>query len=297
MIAASTQRLPDRGGKVVVAVDGSPANRAAICWAADFADASHRALHVVTVVDEAFRTSPYVSLGEIQQIADETLDAAVAEATDLHPALPITTETLFGHASRTLRTEWPDADYVVLGRRGRGGFARMVLGSVSAAVGNHATLPTVVVPQDWSVGANSGLPILAGVDGSTGGAHALDEAARLALAAGVELRLVHGWGPGTLFSSESVMAYGGLQAWRKEVEEMTAALADSVRQVYPDLVVTELVQQAHPVAELTEASEHAQLLVVGGHRAGRMHAQLVGSTTSGVLYHAHCPVLVVPVPH
>lgn len=279
---------------VVVAVDGSEENTTAIEWAADAATHLGRRLDLVTVIDDALRSSPYVTNEEIVELADEILDDATRIARDRRPELDLTTEAVFGHASRTLLGVARHADLLVLGRRGRGAFGRMLLGSVSAGVGNHAGVPTVVVPKDWDPALHRGDPILVGIDGSPGSATALEYAATAAERLGAKVRALHAWGLETLFTAEEVSAYGGLPGWRKDAEELLAATVDEVRARHPQVTIVSDAIQGHPVATLSEESRKARMLVVGGHRAGRLHAFMVASTTNGALYHACCPVVVVP---
>ncbi|GAA3222909.1 hypothetical protein GCM10020216_035480 [Nonomuraea helvata] len=62
---------------------------------------------------------------------------------------------------------------------------------------------------------------------------------------------------------------------------------------HPQVTIVEDVQSAHPVDALADASERADLLVVGSHGRGALGSMLLGSVSRGVLHHAHCPVAVV----
>jgi len=67
------------------------------------------------------------------------------------------------------------------------------------------------------------------------------------------------------------------------------------RQKYPDVAVTSVVLDAHPVGGLVEASLSEYLLVVAKLGRGARAGSLLGSVSQGVLHHANCPVAVVPV--
>jgi nucleotide-binding universal stress UspA family protein len=280
---------------VVVGVDGSTANDAAIRWAADEATKQGCPLEILTIVDENYSTSPYVTITEVNKVADSILAGAAALARQRQPGIEVMTEKRFGHASRALRSAGRGARMLVLGRRGRGRFARMLLGSVSSSVGTHAETPTAVIPAQWTA-SEAADAVVVGIDGSPSSTAALMYAAGLAVRDMSELRVTHVWGPESLFTAESVMAYGGLAAWRKEADEFLTMSIAPVRAQFPELKVVEVLHQGQPVHSLTDqaTADRARALVVGAHPAPRVAAQLVGSTTHGVLYYADCPVIVVP---
>jgi nucleotide-binding universal stress UspA family protein len=279
---------------VAVGVDGSSANEAAVLWAAQTADRRGLVLDVIHVVDEALRTSPYVSMAQIRLASREILNIATEQVAEYFPDLPVTTEQLFGHPAHALREASADAAMLVLGRRGRGSFSRMLLGSVSAAVGNRATVPTAVIPAGWDRLGSPTARMVVGIDGSDVGVRAMGYAADLANELGIELRVVYVWGPQAVFPAENALAHGGIAGWRKDAAELLSAVADSSRGKYPNLTISEVLREGHIVRELADESATASTLIVGGHDANRVHAYLARSTTSGVLHHAECPIIVVP---
>lgn len=80
---------------------------------------------------------------QAQQVAD---DASVA-AKKLEPSLEVEVLSAIGQAADVLLAQSGDADMIVVGRRGLGGFKSLLLGSVSQQVVHHATCPVVVVQQ------------------------------------------------------------------------------------------------------------------------------------------------------
>lgn len=136
--------------KIVVAVDGSPSSAQALRWSADQAALTGGELHAVTgwhfpdyygwatVVDDV----DWAENGRtvLEQTIKETLDPAEAGRVVRH--------VVQGHPAQVLLDQAADADLLVVGSRGHGGFAGMLLGSVSQHVVAHAPCPVVVVHGD-----------------------------------------------------------------------------------------------------------------------------------------------------
>jgi nucleotide-binding universal stress UspA family protein len=142
--------------------------------------------------------------------------------------------------------------------------------------------------------------IIVGVDSSAASERALDRALLEAERRGLPLRVVHAWTTPAWFSS------GGLgyvppvpspeisrQVAQGLVDEALAkALSRRTSQV--PVAVTAMVHEGDPARLLTRLSEHAPLVVLGGNGHGQLASALLGSVTTYVLHHAHCPVMVVP---
>jgi len=141
-------------GKIVVGVDGSPGSRAALHWAHEEAKLRGATLEIVTVWQFPVMTSlpafgavpPPEDLGAD---AERTLLAVLSEegiaASDDVPVSTVVTE---GAAAAGLLEAAKDADLLVVGSRGHGGFTGLLLGSVSHQCASHATCPVVVVRSD-----------------------------------------------------------------------------------------------------------------------------------------------------
>jgi nucleotide-binding universal stress UspA family protein len=132
---------------VVVAVDGSPSSIWALRHGARIASALRLRLEAVTVWHQ-----PDVfegTLGDPLDAGTETMQRdAVHEAFGASPPLGFRRTLLQGEAVATLLHESRDADMLVLGSRGRGGLASLLLGSVSAACVAQATCPVLVCHAD-----------------------------------------------------------------------------------------------------------------------------------------------------
>jgi nucleotide-binding universal stress UspA family protein len=134
--------------RIVVGVDGSEPSERALRWAVEEAAAHGADLVAVHAWNEQAVASS--SFGAVavdptvyQEAAREVLDGILA---GVGGDVRIEGKLLEGGASRAILEEARTADLVVVGTRGRGGFAGLLLGSVSHQVVHHATCPVVVVP-------------------------------------------------------------------------------------------------------------------------------------------------------
>jgi nucleotide-binding universal stress UspA family protein len=136
-------RVPS--GPVYVGVDRSPAAQAALRFAFDEADL--RKVPLIAV--HAYRQPLYSDDADVQfdeTFAESLLAAAVLPFANSHPDVHIEMRTLETHnVEKAMIEATHDAGLVVVGCRGTGGFAGLLLGSVSRALVHHAYAPVVVI--------------------------------------------------------------------------------------------------------------------------------------------------------
>ncbi|HYO30173.1 MAG TPA: universal stress protein [Thermomicrobiales bacterium] len=140
--------------QIVVGVDGSDSSRKALAWAYDEAGHHGASLVVVTTWHPPAlpMTPPYGSIppddygGAPRQAALELLDQFTSALVPKDPAVDIRTSVEEGkNPAKALIERSREADLVVVGSRGHGGFVGMLLGSVSQHLVAHAACPVVVV--------------------------------------------------------------------------------------------------------------------------------------------------------
>jgi nucleotide-binding universal stress UspA family protein len=85
---------------------------------------------------------------------------------------------------------------------------------------------------------------------------------------------------------------GDQEKARQAAEEMTLKAIAQLGEAQPASVTVRAVT-GYPAEELINASEDADLLVVGSHGAGGFARLIIGSVSNYVVHHAHCPVVVV----
>jgi nucleotide-binding universal stress UspA family protein len=272
---------------VVAGVDGSPPSVAAAGYAAAAAHARGAPLHLVhgylhpfgygSAPLEPYQTQPPPPPADGEVMLGELADRLRAR----YPDLTVTHTQVLGGGAAALLAESTGAALVVVGCRGHGGFAGLLLGSVSAHLPAHARCPVLVVRPPAagvdSPDATPGAPVVAGVDGSEGGDRAAGYGAAEASLAGRPLLLVTVDGTG--------------DDPRKPLDRV----AGEIRAGHPALTVdTRVVPGPSPAGALVQASRGAALLAVGSRGRGGFTGLLLGSVSQAALHHAHCPVLVVP---
>jgi nucleotide-binding universal stress UspA family protein len=141
---------------IVVGVDGSHHSEKALAWAMQEAGIRHTPLTALAVrpVARSIWTGSPISyqaddgeLEKIRQAVDEMAQKAIGQLGDARPS-SVTIQAVNGFAAEALINASRDADMIVVGSRGGGGFSRLTLGSVSSQVAAHAYCPAVVVPPD-----------------------------------------------------------------------------------------------------------------------------------------------------
>ncbi|MFI7465160.1 universal stress protein [Nonomuraea sp. NPDC049646] len=269
-------------GRIVAGVDGSPPSMAAVEWAA--ADARRRSLDLRLV----HVCEPWAGDAGTAEYCAGMLESAADRVRGLFPGMEVGTEILPDPVVHDLVRESAEADSLVLGSRGRGGFAGMVLGSTSLALAGHAACPVVVVREAATLRHGR---IVVGFDGRRSPA-AMEYALKQARAQDAELLVLYAWRPPILSSYASAYSTFG-----ESFEEHARDAVQKVvpwREGNPDVRIVDEQVCDHPVAALRNASSAADLVVVSSRGLGEFASTMLGSVSHGVLHHAACPVAVVP---
>lgn len=140
---------------IIVGVDGSGHSQRALEWAMHEAAIRHVPLTVLTV-HEALRGyyGHMVTYSDDPDRTEELRTAAQAETDKVLAALDgprpdsVTVKAVHGFPVEELINAGKDADMIVLGSRGAGGFTRLMMGSVSGQVVQHAHCPVLIVPPE-----------------------------------------------------------------------------------------------------------------------------------------------------
>jgi len=144
--------------------------------------------------------------------------------------------------------------------------------------------------------AASTQPIVVGIDGSSESKVAVDWAARTAALRDVPLKLVHVLNPPVVMAFPEVPMPSGYLQWQEEEGRRVLAAgvttAQEATSSNPIRVTGETVCGSS-VPTLVEESSHAQMIVVGCRGRGALARGLLGSVSTGLVHHSHCPVAVI----
>lgn len=134
--------------RIVVGVDGSNSSKNALRWAAREAERVGAALQVVMTWHNPYPDMwiPHSPPGtDPLAVTRRALEHIVKGVLGDHPAIPVEQSAVEGAPARVLVEAAKGADLLVVGSRGLGGFAEVLLGSVSLHCVSHAPCPVVVV--------------------------------------------------------------------------------------------------------------------------------------------------------
>jgi nucleotide-binding universal stress UspA family protein len=270
-------------GSVVVGVDGSPFSDAAVEWAAAHAAARRTPLTLVHAVgDLGGYLVPLRAEARhmAAPVARRIIEQARGIARRTSSEVDLETRTLDEDPRQALLGV-EDAYMLVVGTRGHGPIASLLLGSVSQALVSHATCPVTVVrpaderPVDGDEGKRGKVVVGVDVDGAAG--EALEVAFEIASMSRRPVEVLH-----------------AAAAPDRELAELAELLA-GYSEKYPDVQVTTRMADDAPAEALVHASETAAHVVVGG-PDGRRGLRHLGSVGRTVVEHSHCPVTVIPPP-
>ncbi len=289
---------PPRGA-ILVGVDGSAAALGAVRWAARDAALRNVPLTLVHVADaslpEWFEVSALADFRHWQEQRTrgfiESAIKVAEESTGECDPVQIDSHVFHSATVPTLIDLSTGVEMIVVGHRGHGGvLARSFLGSVSSALVYHAHCPIAVIHDDWKmIGDVARAPVLVGIDGSPASEAATAIAFEEASRRGVGLMALHAW------TDPRVKGLFQDSKWDAQLSEEEETLAERLagwHERYPVVGIRRRIEIGDPAHWLLEASERAQLIVVGSHGCGWSSGRLLGSVGAAVVNRAKIPVIV-----
>ncbi|MGO4121090.1 universal stress protein [Arthrobacter sp. YAF16] len=273
-----------RPAAVAVGYDGSESSQLAVRWAADHAALRGVPLRVVHAWVWPMFTKDLgpvkgVAGSGLRHSAETILAEGVGLAHGVDPGLAVDGVMEAGLPAQVLRRAAADASLLVVGSRGIGGVLGHLAGSVCLELAGAAPCPLMVVRRPHLPGR----PVVVGVDAAAHSSAVLADAARLAVAMGAELQLIH-----VDPDHGGDLAEHGRHAPLHGAELLEYSLGEAGR-LAPGLALSGTLKEGRAAAkEFVEAAEDADVLVLGTHNRGGG----IGNTVSAVLHKAACNVMI-----
>jgi nucleotide-binding universal stress UspA family protein len=282
---------------VIVGFDGSAPARVAVRYGADEALLRGCELHLLHAFSSPLIYPPFGAEYDPHERGPRVavLNLLAEAARDVqrdHPHLSVRTRLIDGPPGGILVAASRDAELLVVGHRGLGGFTGLLAGSVGIQAAGHAHCPVVVVRGELG---SADAPIVLGVDGSPGARAAADAAFAQARRRRAELLVAYHQPPRTSRAEAEVVA-AGQDPHLSTVDEFAVSL-HGVTERYSDVKHrTEVVHGDSAATALIAATRRTEagLLVVGPRGVGGFRGMVMGSTSRTLIEHAPCPVMVVP---
>ncbi|MEU1516386.1 universal stress protein [Streptomyces sp. NPDC005811] len=291
---------------VVAAVDGSDDSLRSLDWAADAARRRGAPLRVAHVRHHSVWAPPGAPVPVPPPPEGDPVlaDARARLAGDGASGVPdVEYAGLDGAPGALLPALGAEAQLLVLGSRGRGGFASLLLGSNGLSAARDAECPVVIVPRpdrtvDLTLPVEPGPRVVVGLKTDGPDDAALGLAFTEAALRGARLHVVAAYP----WPIQTWVAPGDLPVTvydQDAIEHETRTLADGFlaphRARHPEVRVDTVPTPGDAAGLLVAASRDAELVVVGRHRRRLLApARMLGSVTQAVLLHAASPIAVVP---
>lgn len=288
-------------GPVVVGVDDFEHSDRLIAVAAREADLRGTALWLAHAYHSFTPATHGVEPGYApEQILHDTvveqLTSLAAKVRAEHSGLRVETAAMAGPAATALAQLADLASLLVVGGRGRGGVTGQLLGSVSLGVLAQAACPVLVARGSYERNTQR---IMLGIDvhqDPRTGPEVLEFAFKEAARRQAGIYAFYAWeDPAASYAyGAKIFAHADhVAALERGREKLEAALAPW-QEMYPEVPVTSDVLAGLPAKLMVEATELADLLVIGGGTYEGRDGMRVGAIAHTVLHHASCPVAIVP---
>lgn len=284
-------------GRWIVGIDGSECAENAVRWAVANARGRASSIELLTawqtpIVGAYPMSSPSVAVYDDSELIAAAAAETEALATRCRADLDVPVESYVGRGgpAEVLLAAAEHAGLLVVGSRGRGGFARLLLGSTSTQCATHATVPTVVVPGDVEPIATQ--RILVGFDGSANAQAAARWAVQFA-SPGSTVVIAWVWDATPLaVGSDAFFFPDASDLAAERFNHLVEPLEDEAAGA--DVTLEREFIRGTPRAALSDQADDVDLVVVGARGHGAVGSALLGSVSTWILHHVHRPIVVVP---
>jgi nucleotide-binding universal stress UspA family protein len=211
----------------------------------------------------------------------QALGLSTPTGEDGNGLIRVETQVLEGPASSVLISAAQEAELLILGSRGLGGFSRLVLGSTSTQCATHAPIPTAIVPLEAPVRPTHRLVVA--FDGPDDVIDCVTVWDVTPIVVGADQ---------FFFPEASDLA-------RDRFEHLVSQVVDAVALDQPGVelpVVERHFVEGRPRAELSRVADDSDLLVMGARGHGAIGSAILGSVSTWLLHQVQRPMVVVPHP-
>uniref|UniRef100_UPI0040560846 universal stress protein n=1 Tax=Candidatus Electrothrix sp. TaxID=2170559 RepID=UPI0040560846 len=275
-------RLIGEAEVIALATDGSSYTDGAVqetIFLAQGCGAKIVVLHV-TVVDSKSTTGLRASSMSVSQEVTDYLTNIKKIADDSGIVCEIIVEQSYYSPAKTIvdLAYKHNADVLIMGRHGRRGLLKLLVGSLTSKVIGHGFPQVLVVHQDSSI---RGEKILMATDGS----ETVEMAAETAISMGNSLNLKELY----------VLSVAGAESELEQAQALTEAVCTKGREQAPTVTFHPLALVGKPSADViakTAEDKEVDMIIIGGHGKGLTNL-LMGHVTEKVIGKAHCAVLVI----
>jgi nucleotide-binding universal stress UspA family protein len=281
---------------VVVGVDGTEDNVAAVRFAIDEARHTGSGVTLVHVVPTYLPVAPMLPMAAMDMTGtgQRLLGMAEKRFGELGPAVPVASELRCGNRAAELVAAAEGARLLVVGRDARPLVERLLMGDVTTGVAARADVPVTVVPGESEARERHGV-VLVGLQSPADPEELLADAFDQAAHRGARLLVLHAWWLPSGYD-DLVGTPTAVHEWEAVVKrEMDEVLAPH-RARHPGVAVATRVVHDHPGHALVEAAESADLVVISRRGHGLLPSVHLGGVARAVLRGSEAPVRVVPPP-
>lgn len=284
---------------IVIGVDGSDSAALALRWAAREAD-----LHgweLTALLAWGYLTQYHVGPTDEfdpdydEEQAEVALRSYVERALGPERSGTVTYKPVCDLPAGALLEAAADADLVVLGARGLGGFKGMLLGSVSQHCVHHATHPTAIVHELPAREApNARERVVVGIDRSETARRALHWAVEEARVRQASLDVIHTWHLPYVGGYPYTAGSFDPGPFEDAARQTLDTAVDGIDASGLPTPVNRILHLGDPAGGLLETAQGADLVVVGSRGLGGFAGMLLGSVGHHIAHHSPCPVVLIP---
>ncbi|MEZ0090899.1 universal stress protein [Streptacidiphilus sp. EB129] len=277
---------------ILVGVDGSTPSLAAADWAAAEASLTGTPVRLLFVYWVLPDGEPLPAGNDrLQAEAVQMLTRTAEELRARYPGLQVDHKLVTGNATTQLLHAADRGGTLVVGSRGTGGFAAMLLGSTALGIAARTEHPVVLVRADDSRRPQH--EVVLGLEPGPDRSPVVEFALAQAERRGAPLRVLHAWMPPILWMAGPVPpGQAERTAVQNAVEQELRDLVLPLAAKHPDLEVRFDTHAGSAAHAIVDAANHAELLVLGRRRSRPVSA--LGPVTHAAIHYGHSPIAVVP---